>query len=86
MKFLDVEVDERPGAYYVSVIDGAEYSLLSGPYPTHGEALEAVDGAKKFAHEMDPKAWFYAYGTCRLEESAGPGLLERWGLIREEGK
>jgi len=60
--------DPRPGAYYVSVRDGVRYALLLGPFTTHAEALARVDEVASYAFTIDPKNYFYAYGTCRLPD------------------
>lgn len=51
--------------YYVSVVDGAAYRFLAGPFDTHGDALAQVDAARKLAIEYDRKAHFYAFGTAK---------------------
>lgn len=71
-------VDERPGNYYVSVIDGNRYGLLLGPFPTHRQALDMVEAVRKKAEEIDPRAVFYAFGTCRVEGYNAPGKLNRF--------
>ena len=41
-------VDNRPGSYYVSVIRGADYRLLLGPFENdHAVALEMVEAVRK---------------------------------------
>lgn len=74
-----VAPDPRPGFYYVSVVLGSnDYRLLRGPFVNdHAAALAAVDAARYRAYDLDPRAAWYAYGTCRLEEDAGPGILDR---------
>lgn len=74
----DVEVaDHRPGFYYVSIVreDGA-WGLMRGPFPKHREALQAVDDARVFGERIDPRACWYAWGTCRSETDRGPGVLD----------
>ena len=66
------ETDERPGYYYVSVIDGRRWLLLYGPFDTHAAALAAVEMVRRLAVDVDPRAWFYAFGTARLDPD-GPG-------------
>lgn len=71
-----------PGDYFVSAIDGNQYWLMAGPYASHAEALEAVDGAKRIANEHDGRAWFMGWGTCRLDCGSGrAGSLNRAGLL-----
>ena len=60
--------DDAPGDYYVSCVDGDRFALLAGPFrDDHRAALERVDIARKLACELDPRAVFYGFGTCRLE-------------------
>ena len=82
MKFRDVQVincgdtiDTRPGAYYVSVVDAGQFGLLAGPFGDHPSALNMVDAARRKANDVDPRSAFYGFGTCRLERSVGPGVL-----------
>lgn len=51
--------------YYVSVVDGADYRFLAGPFDTHDEARAQVEPARKLAIDYDRKAWFYAFGTAK---------------------
>ncbi len=73
---VDLELDDRPGYFYVSVIDGGKSARLRGPFTTHGEALNAVDPARDALTALNPQAHFYAYGTCRCDEDLGPGYLD----------
>lgn len=62
--------------FYVSVIDGARHGFLAGPFQTHDEALAKVDAARAAANEVDPRAWFYAYGTAKAPDGYDrPGVL-----------
>ncbi len=74
------EPDDAQGNYYVSIIDGTRRGLLAGPFPNdHAGALAAVDRVRGVACRLDPKAWFYAYGTCRLPlGTSPPGRLNNW--------
>ena len=78
--------DLRPGAYYVSAVDGGRYALLAGPYPSHAAALAQVDAARTIAHELDPRAIWYGYGTCRMDApSARIGMFnDRLKLDRRD--
>jgi hypothetical protein len=67
--------DTRAGYYYVSVIDGSRKGLVSGPYETHGEALQAVERVRRAAEKVDPRAVWYAFGTARCEHYSQPGVL-----------
>jgi hypothetical protein len=70
-----------PESYYASIVDGSgRKSLAVGPFPTHEQALEYGQGAKradlvKAAREVDPGADFYGYGTAKVTGSAKPGVL-----------
>lgn len=70
-----IEVDQRPGFYYVSVRDGELAGLLAGPYSKHADAIKAVDEARRVALTLNDRAAFYWYGTCRSETDRGPGKL-----------
>lgn len=70
--------DPRPGNYYVSAIDGPRTALLLGPFPTHQQALDEVDTGRDMACDLDPRAHFYAFGTCRMpDDYTKPGVLTR---------
>lgn len=62
-------------AFYVSVVDGARSSLLLGPFNTHGAALAHVEPTRRRAVADDPRAHFYAFGTCRHRTARAPGRL-----------
>lgn len=79
----DQQPDTRPGFYYVSVIDGPKRALAFGPFVNdHGRALADVDRVRALAEERDPRAAFYAFGTCRSETDLGPGVLGTPALSR----
>jgi hypothetical protein len=50
----------------VSVLDGDRHAYLAGPFEKHETALALVDTVRTLACEVDPKAWWYAFGTCSL--------------------
>lgn len=66
-----------PGTnYYVSTIDGSRFALLAGPFDNHPEACGWVDRARDEACRVDPRAWFYAFGTTAMKpEYRKPGIL-----------
>ena len=75
------QLDPTPGAYYVSVIrDGGDYRLLLGPFmDDHAGALAMVDRVTHKANEIDPRSYWYAFGTCKVKE--GPitdGILNKY--------
>lgn len=63
----DQKVDNQPGHYYVSVIDGPRTGLLLGPFDHHLGALFKVPAVRKQALELDRFAAFYGFGTARVE-------------------
>lgn len=74
--------DLKPGDYYVSVIDGQRTGLLLGPFLNdHAAAIAMVEAARTKACETDPRAHWYAFGTCRkdtppaTEPGNRPGVL-----------
>ena len=72
-----------PGTnYYVSTVDGSRFALLAGPFVAHAEACKWVDRARDEACRVDPRAWFYSFGTTAMRpEYSKPGKLnERLGL------
>lgn len=75
--------DTKPGYYYVSVIrDNGDTRLLAGPYPNnHAAALADVERAKHIAQDIDQKAVWYAFGTCRSDDDLGPGILNKHGFM-----
>lgn len=73
--------DPAPGFYYVSVINGDRHVLLSGPFKWHQSALDEVSTCRRVAKQVDPRAVFYAFGTCRTSTNAGPGILNKRGLV-----
>lgn len=79
---MNQQPDSKPGMYYVTVIDGARVGRLLGPFENdHAGALAMVDKVRDKAQELDPRAAFYAFGTCRVpgDESA----LIRAGLLNK---
>ena len=65
---MDQIADTKPGEYYVTVVDGPRWAKLLGPFTdNHQAALDMVDAVREKAIEIDPKAHFYAFGTCRIE-------------------
>ncbi|WP_157266578.1 hypothetical protein [Azohydromonas aeria] len=72
--------DTKPGAYFVSVVDGQRVGLLLGPFvDNHAAALARVDMVRAKAEEMDSRAVFYAFGTVRLD--ADHPRAEKHGIL-----
>lgn len=62
--------------YYVDAVDGNRLALLAGPFQTLPEAQTLVDKCNKLAQDYgDPRAWFYAYGTCKMPNGHREGLF-----------
>jgi len=68
------EINNSPGNYYVSVVDGSRSSLLLGPFSKHMEALLKVEAVRKLANELEPKSHFYGFGTAKSDSNRA-GLL-----------
>jgi hypothetical protein len=61
--------DSKPGNYYVTAIDDTKrVARLAGPFLNdHASALALVDKARDEACKVDSRAWWYAFGTCRVD-------------------
>ena len=68
----DEPIDNQPGHYYVSVVDGPRHGLLLGPFDHHLSALLRVPSVKREAYKIDPKAAFYGFGTARIDRCDDP--------------
>ena len=73
------------GGYYVSCVDdNGNVFLMAGPYKSHGAALADERKATMAASDVDGRAWFYRWGTCRktgAESELKPGVLNKHNLI-----
>lgn len=58
-------------AFYVSAIDGKRIARIAGPYGSHEEAQNAVQEVRLRAELLDPRAHWWAWGTCSLPEHDG---------------
>lgn len=80
-EYLGDVIDDRPGDYFISAIDGDQFAFASGPYASHSAALAELESVKRQTCQLDPGAWFYAFGTCRLEPGSDRrGVLQLRGL------
>ena len=70
-----IDIDTRPGNYYVSVVDHDRVGLLLGPFDDHSIALNNVDRCKEYARKVNDRAFWYSYGTVRFENYSRPGLF-----------
>lgn len=60
--------DPRPGNYFVTMLrDDGSYLPLLGPLPTHQEALDRVTITQLYAGQLDSRAVWASFGTCRME-------------------
>lgn len=81
VRFNDTQTpDTKPGPYYVSAMkpDGSAYWLMRGPFDRHADALDKVSETMNKAIEIDPRAQWMAWGTCRLPADlvrADPGKM-----------
>jgi hypothetical protein len=64
------KLDEAEPGLYVSIVDGTRFALVAGPYPTHDAAKADVERVRTCANKMDPRAAFWAFGTCRVKTEA----------------
>ena len=62
--------------FYTSLIrehaGGRKVGYLLGPFDDEPAARAAIPAARRLAEQVDPRTVFDAFGTCRLELSAGP--------------
>lgn len=58
--------------FYTTVVRGAKVGYLLGPFDDEPTARAAIPAARRLAEQVDPRTVFDAFGTCRLELSAGP--------------
>lgn len=62
--------------FYVTMIRSPKLvALLAGPFAEHSEALAMVDRARDMACKLDQWAWFYRFGTSRMEPALRQGVL-----------
>lgn len=51
-------------------------ALALGPFVTHQAAMDRVEEGKRLAEGFDPRAFWYAYGTVRVQGPPWPeGVL-----------
>ena len=62
--------------YYVSVIDGPRYGFLLGPFKFLWSAKAYVERVRDKTNELDPRAWFWAFGTCKRDSFESGKLNE----------
>jgi hypothetical protein len=76
--YRDVEAPSPETRYfYVSCIDHDRRALVVGPYSTHAAALADVARVRAEAERVDPRAFWYAWGTAGSVDDLGPGVLGR---------
>lgn len=82
------EPDTKPGNYYVTATDAGRVAFLAGPYrDDHAAALAMVDTVQRVAIEMNREAFWYAYGTVRVDPDIydKPGKLNDYIKLEREG-
>ncbi len=57
--------DTKPGPYYVTARQGDKYWLMRGPFALHVDALAAVKETMCKACDLDARAHWMQWGTCR---------------------
>ena len=70
--------DTKPGNYYVTARrDDGKHVFLAGPFrDDHRAAIQMVPQATRIANDVDPRAPWYSYGTCRTPYNyATPGVF-----------
>lgn len=65
--------------YFVTAVDGRRFYYMAGPYPTHKQAIDAVQPARKVAMQ-DGRAWFMSWGTVQSDRTE-QGSITKAGLI-----
>jgi hypothetical protein len=70
-----------PEGFYVSVADSCandgsrtRHGLLLGPYATKADAESDVSTGRRLAQQVNDRAIWYAYGTCRVVMQPGAAL------------
>lgn len=81
--------DTQPGNYYVSAIEDNGYHLVMGPFVNdHAAALAHVDAVRAVSCDVDRRAVWMRFGTCRKAPGTGGlGLINKRAdlLARVEG-
>lgn len=63
--------------YYVDCINGPKVAMIAGPFKTKEEAKLMLNPARDLGCKVDPKAWFYNWGTCKRDNGYRQGVLNR---------
>ena len=64
--------------FYVDAVDGDKFVLLAGPFQTLQQAEQNKDKVAKAAMDYgDPKAVWYSYGCCKMENGYREGTLNK---------
>jgi hypothetical protein len=72
----DVHTDKAH--YYVSAIDGPRTFIIAGPYAAHAAALAQVNAVRDLGVDQNPRAWWFAWGTCGSDELIKTPLGPEW--------
>ena len=72
--------DTKAGNYYVTATDAGRVAFLAGPYrDDHAAALAMVDTVQLIAERLDPAAFWYGFGTVRVD----PDIYDKPGKLNE---
>lgn len=72
--------------YYVSVINGDDYRLVSGPYRTKERAEAKVNTVRKYVVDNYANGIWYGYGVAKVtSERLFPGCLDDQFHFEEVG-
>lgn len=66
--------------YFVTATDAGFLWYMAGPYPTHREALAAVDPARAIGYANNPWSHFFAWGTVSSTRTE-PGSITKARLL-----
>jgi hypothetical protein len=69
------KAEHTAGFFYVTAVDGSRVARIMGPFDTHERALAEVGICMDLMDRLDPRGWFWAWGTTRYETDRGPGYL-----------
>ena len=75
----------EPGNYYVSCVDGPDWWIMAGPYPSHAAAVADKRRVQDIAFDADPRAWWKSWGTVHMaNDYTKPGRMNQLGLLGKE--
>ena len=77
--------------FYVSAVDESngvvsKHWILAGPYEQHADALAQVGAVSAIGCKNNPRAVWYAFGTCGSAEPIKTPLGADWTPAKSYGK